>query len=152
MTLSGIQPHIADFVAYCTEPGQKNRIELLVRCDRILAAIHDLPDVADDSDYPDPPEKEYKKTRELVSAAFPDFGFYNLPDTVLEDIGGSKVMVGDAIDDITDIVDEFTEVLWRHEHTSAEDAIWHLRFGYTSHWGRHMRDLQFYLERIESGN
>ena len=152
MTLSGIHAQLADFAVYCTEPGEKNRIDLLVRCDRILAAIHDLPDLADDSDYPEPPEKEYNKTRALVSAAFPDFGFYNLPETVLEDIGDCKVMVGDAIDDIADIVGDFTEVLWRLENTSVDDAIWHLRFGYTSHWGRHMRDLQFYLERVESGD
>lgn len=152
MTLSRIQDQLTDFVAYCTEPGEKNRIDLLVRCDRILVAIHDLPDMAGDSDHPEPPEKDYNRTRSLVSAAFPDFGYYNLPESVLDDIGDSKVMVGDAIDDIADIVDELTEVLWRFAHTSTADAIWHLRFGYGSHWGRHMRDLQFYIERMEAGD
>jgi len=54
-------------------------------------------------------------------------------------------LVGDAIDDITDIAVEMEEIEWRWKNTSEADALWHFRFGASRHWIDHMRQLQFYL-------
>ena len=65
----------------------------------------------------------------------------NLSDS----IENSDIIVGDAIDDICDIVGDLQEVLWCFENTSENDALWHYEINFRSHWGRHLRDLQLYL-------
>ena len=59
------------------------------------------------------------------------------------EIDGNFVL-GDAIDDLCDIANDLSEVLWRWEHLGADDAHWYLRLMYM-HWGWHMRELQSFL-------
>lgn len=143
---------VAAFVRYATDPGEKSPCDFLRICDLVLASYHHSPDLFDARDLPEPPDVEYSEIRDLVLQRFPSYGLYNTPDHTLTHIAESGVIVGDAIDDITDTVKDFQEVLWRYDHTSEADAIWHFRFGYRSHWGRHVRDLQFYLIRLEEGD
>lgn len=150
-TTQPIHDAITRFVRYATEPGEKSPLDFLRICDLLLASYHHSPDVFDERDWPEPPDVEYRDIRSKVEKCFPDYGLYNLPDHVLAHIAESGVIVGDAIDDITDLVKDLQEVLWRYDHTSEIDAMWHFRFGYGSHWGRHLRDLQFYLIRLEDG-
>jgi hypothetical protein len=143
---------ITVFVRYATELGEKAPYEFLPICDLLLAAYHSCPDLCDDLDWPKPPDLEYSEIRSEVQRAFPDYGLYNLPEHALTHIAESGVMVGDALDDITDIVRDFRRILWCYDHTSEADAVWHFRIGYMSHWARHVRDLQFYLIRLEEGD
>jgi hypothetical protein len=78
-----------------------------------------------------------------VGARFPNLGYYASADpaTVLDE----KATVGDAIDDLIDIVRELREVSWRYDALGADDAHWHFRLMFESHWGRHLRDLSLYL-------
>ena len=52
---------------------------------------------------------------------------------------------------LADITRDFEQVLWRFEHTSVDDALWHLDLGYRTHWGYHMRSLQLFLFRRVAG-
>jgi hypothetical protein len=140
---------VSEFVNYCTTPGDRTPAGLLRLCDRILGAIHDLPEEFDDVEYPDAPRDDYLLSRKLIGKVFPNLGFYNLPESVNFQIAESEIEVGDAIDDITDIVADFKDYLWRCEHTSKVEANWQLLLMFRCHWGRHMRDLQFCLERID---
>ena len=62
----------------------------------------------------------------------------------LADAFEPAVTAGDAVDDLTDIAVDLQEVLDR-SGKSTDDAIWHFRFGYQAHWGRHLRWLQLIL-------
>jgi hypothetical protein len=60
----------------------------------------------------------------------------------------TSAMVGNAIDDLTDISGDLREVLWRYETLGADDALWHFHFLFLIHWGQHARELSLYLHAL----
>lgn len=113
--------------------------------DKLAYAQHFGNVIFDDREYPDPPRTDYGAVRQIISRRFPDYGFYNLPESVLEKIGQSEMVIGDAIDDITDIASDLMDVEWRWNNTSEMDALWNFHNSYLIHWNRHLRELQLYL-------
>jgi hypothetical protein len=97
-----------------------------------------------DADFPDPPRADYGAVRARFGAAFPDLGVYNAVTDFSEPTGNAAVTAGDALDDLADIAVDLHEVLDRTK-ASMEDAVWHFRFGFETHWGTHLRWLQLYL-------
>ena len=127
---------------YAPEEREKR---LSIALDRLALASHFADYDFDETDYPDSPRKDYDELREIVSPRFPDCGYYNVAHNVTTDIGVESVSVGDAIDDICDIANDLSEVSWRWENNSIDDALWYFRESYIYHWGHHLRDLQVYL-------
>jgi hypothetical protein len=119
--------------------------------DRIALHRHKVSFNFDPKDYPNPPRKPEGHYRRLVQKRFPHYGYYNSADIVTEAIAESEVVVGDAVADIEEIAHELHQVLWRWENNSQDDAIWYFNFSYSSHWGRHLRDLQLYLWNLKQG-
>lgn len=106
----------------------------------------------DQKEYPEAPKSDYTRLRQLAEKRFPDFGYYNMPESISDQIAESGVVIGDAIDDdVADIARDMQEIAWRWQHTSAEDALWHFQFGYESHWGEHLRCLQLYILAVKRG-
>ena len=100
----------------------------------------------DEKDYPDYPRIDQIRLRERISLNFSDYGYYNcVSDMDINTIEQVSIMVGDAIDDIVDIYNELSKVLWSLENTSEDDAFWHYEYSYQSHWGTHLRNLQLYV-------
>ncbi len=99
-----------------------------------------------EDNHPDPPSIDYAPLRELATRRFPHFGTYNVPEFVTSQLMTSPLLQGDAIDDITDIARDLTDVAWCWDHTSRNDALWHFRIGFETHWGGHLRCLQWYLQ------
>jgi len=96
------------------------------------------------------PEKwPYKERREICTARFPILGMYNLPERITHQIGETNWLVGDAIDDLADIIGDLQEVLWFHEKANSNDALRHFSFGYRSHWGYHAENLLWYLHALQ---
>jgi hypothetical protein len=120
--------------------------------DCLALAQHDVSYTFDERDYPDTPRKDYNALRNVVSAHFPELGYYNTPSSITQQIGEAEIEVGDAIDDITDIAIELYDVLWRFDHTSADDALWYFSNSYSMHWEQHLRELQLCLQRITAGH
>ena len=150
-----IRDAIAKFIALIEESAnaaEKSIQRLRRSLDHLALLQHDVRYMFDERDYPDAPRKEYNAMRQMVSARFPDLGYYNVPSSVTRQIAESGVEVGDAIDDITDIAIELYEVLWRFDHTSTDDALWHFSNGYSTHWEQHLRELQLYLQRSIAGH
>jgi len=119
--------------------------------DGLAHAIHQATYTYDERDFPDAPRTDAKTIRTLVSAHFPSLGYYNLADPTTQQIGRASVIVGDGIDDIVDIYLDLKEALWRWDGTSVDDALWHLTNSFGSHWGLHLRSLQYYLHVLASG-
>lgn len=104
----------------------------------------------DESNYPDPPTQDPQYFQRLATERFPRFGFYNVPEHIIDQISNTQINVGDALDDIADIAKDLCEVTWRWDNTSEADALWHFKFLYESHWGAHLRNLQLYIHTLKN--
>ena len=123
-----------------SEGSEDDALERLAfHLDRIALARHYAPKRFDERTLPDAPRAIDRRDR--VRARFSSLGYYNVAEHTAREIAHAGCIVGDAIDDICDIAGDLEEVLWRWEHNSAEDALWH-RHELHGHWGMHLRDLQ----------
>ncbi len=91
------------------------------------------------------PENDYPAIRKASEERFPNWGYYNTPIDVTEKVAESELVAGDAIDDITDIVNDLKMVMWSYRNENETNALWHLQDSYLGHWRWHMRNLQIYL-------
>jgi Domain of unknown function (DUF5063) len=119
--------------------------------DSLAVVIRDITYDFGERDYPDDPDENYQAIYQVVGRRFPTLGYYNIPVSITQDIGESKMGVGDGIDDIVDILLDLKGVLWRFKNTSLDDALWDLKQSFESHWGWHLRGLQLYLHVLKFG-
>ncbi|RJS21196.1 DUF5063 domain-containing protein [Corallococcus sp. H22C18031201] len=119
--------------------------------DPLALASHFAEAPFDDAESPDAPELDYQVLRASIEPLFPGLGLYNEALNIADSVGESALSLGDALDDLTDITRDLRDVLFYWEHTSEENALWHLRFGFESHWGQHLRSLQLYLHARTTG-
>lgn len=123
--------------------GERPTVEDLAESlDHLAMAYHHAPEgePADDDRYP---EWNFKARYGNLAERFPQLGMYAVADPS-EPINGDT-MCGDAIDDLADIERDLSEVVWRFENIGPDDAHWHFKLLYRSHWGRHLRELALYL-------
>ncbi len=141
-----IESEINEFIGFILEKDRTDDIDdLIVRLDRLALSLSKVEYEFDEKDYPESPKIEYNEVRKKVENRFPSLGYYNTVFEVLE-IGESvSPIIGDAIDDLSDITQGLMKVSWCFQNTSENDALWHLENSYSTHWGRHLRGLQLYL-------
>jgi hypothetical protein len=131
-----------------TNKEREERLRLVL--DELALAYGLSEDLSTDQEVPDPTTGDYQALRARFAAAFPDLGLYSAVFDPLTPEPQPDVTAGDALDDLTDIALDQHEVLARAA-VNVDDALWHFRFGYQTHWGRHMRWLQLVLhERASS--
>lgn len=116
--------------------------------DGLVECVHGIRFEFDSTEYPEPPRKDPKATYQRVAQRYPSFGLYNMPRAVSDKISTTELTVGDAVSDVAEICDDLQEILWRFQHTSEADALFHFQLGYRSHWGRHLRELQLYVHDL----
>ena len=95
------------------------------------------------------PNFDYKDTRKIVESNFPNLGWYN---TVLESndlYKENNLGIGDAIDDLTDIIIDMLKVKWYFENTNVKEALWYFELFMRSHSEQHLVDLLKYLKDRE---
>jgi len=124
---------------------EENEERLSLVLDQLAFGYHYITYNFDNKEYPEAPEQDSKTLRQLIVTRFPNYGYYNSPDEFTSNIAETKVVVGDAIDDILDITIELKDVMWCWQNTSIDDALWHFKNGFDTHWGLHLRELQLYL-------
>jgi hypothetical protein len=102
----------------------------------------------DETDYPDFDNEKYQNIRQNVESNFKDFGFYKM---VLEinDMVNDEIGIGDAVDDLSDIIKDLLEVKWRIENNSLNDGLWFFNFIFNSHTEKHIIDLLNYIKHTE---
>jgi hypothetical protein len=128
-----------------------NEKEFIKSLDNLALSTNYLNDIVfDETEYPDEPKLIYNEIREIINKKFPNHGYYNIPSKITEEIADAEIIVGDAIDDICDLYIDMKRIKWRFENTSQMDALWNFQFGYNSHWGWHLRDLQWYVFNLIS--
>jgi hypothetical protein len=115
--------------------------------DALMAAGRHAPAGHLDADAAEPERWGYEHARAIVTQRFPALGSYNIPRDVVRSIGETMILVGDAVDDLADIVGDLSEVSWCFERARAEDALFYLKL-YEFHWGAHASNLRWYLDAL----
>ena len=139
---------IGHFVQSITDGEPPTMEALACSLDALALAYHYLPK-GEPAGEADPPKVDYPALCRSLKARFPDLGCYSSADHC-EDLE-SEPLVGDAIDDLADIVRDLNQILWRFDRFGADDAHWYLRFMFRAHWGRHLRHLSLYLHAKQFG-
>ena len=157
-SLEDPRPIIRRFLALFDETERsvdEREEQLTLLLDELAVLVGKVPSHLVFDDFPDAPEPEedfqalYSYSN--VGKQFPNFGYYNTVSDTTKNIAETQVVVGDAIDDISDIARELREVLWIWETAGADAALWKFREMYRVHWGEHLRELQRYLFAYSRG-
>lgn len=127
----------------------ENEIRIINYLDQLAWLIHDA-NPSEDYDGDEIPESDYQSIRKLVEARFPNWGYYNCAKDVTKNIGETSITVGDAIDDISDIVSDLKAVLWCLDNENENNALWQLKDSYEGHWREHMLNLKHYSHCLEN--
>lgn len=100
----------------------------------------------DEKDYDDFERPQPKSIQEAIKSNFPKFGFYKIVLDIndINNLNGNSL--GDAVDDLVDIIIELQEVKWRMENNSVEDGLWYFNFSFKNHIQQHISDLLNYLK------
>ena len=130
------------FLSVVSEGSAPNELTLILALDRLVMSYHAAPDCDAAEEDSEPPEFDWTALYQRMATRFPDYGMYIVADP----LGGidESPMVGDAIDDLADIIRDMREVVWRSENLGDDDAHWYLRLMFF-HWGKHARELSLYL-------
>lgn len=102
----------------------------------------------DEKDYPDPPDFNFEKISNTIRSNFPKLGFYQMILDPFEMIKPDTGL-GDANDDLSDIIKDLMEVQWRFKNTSEQDALWYFEFIMRNHSERHIVNLLKTLKDLE---
>ena len=128
------------FITLATEGEAPSIEDLSEALDRLILAYHLTPRGDVSGDDREPPDTDHGY--QLIGERFPAFGYYASVDPSETE---AEAALGDAIDDIADIVRDLRDVLWYLENSGVDEAHWQFRFLFEIHWGRHARDLALYL-------
>jgi hypothetical protein len=138
-----------EFLALVLDVDHVSDEALAAGLDRLACAYQAAPEGALAEDDQEPPDRDYDVAYQTIGRRFPDYGYYSVVDPV--PVPPDEAMIGDAIDDLADIVGELKEVCWRFETFGPDDAHWWFRHNYRTHWGRHLRDLALYVHARQFG-
>ena len=117
--------------------------ELAVAMSRLSALEPSMGD--EDQDQDQDQDQDETHWREKARRAFPRLGFYYSAQPCEPDMGRPEVVLGDALDDLADIATELNRAKSHLLVGNKTLAISTLLFSYQTHWGSHLRSLQFFL-------
>jgi len=61
-----------------------------------------------------------------------------------------EIGIGDALDDLTDIIKDLLVVKWKMDNTSEMDALWEFEFSMRTHSEQHLIDLLKFIKEKET--
>jgi hypothetical protein len=143
-------PTINEIVKYGLQPNLTvtDKEKLLERhLVKIYDLYFDLEYKFDETDFPDFDKSQLPDIRQNVESNFKDYGFYK---TILDitDIDNLKDnAIGDAIDDLSDIITDLLEIKWRIENNSLADGLWFFELTFYSHTQQHIIDLLNFMKQ-----
>lgn len=133
----GIQPGL-------TIPGRDKLLEKnLIKIYNLYFDIHYE---YDDKEYPDFDKTQFPDINYNIKSNFKEFGFYK---TILDfkNIDNAEIGLGDAIDDLSDIILDLLEIKWRIENNSLNDGLWFFEIIFPFHTQQHILNLINYMKQ-----
>ena len=143
-------PTINEIVKYGLHPNLTvtDKEKLLERdIVKIYGLYFDIEYKFDEADFADFDKSQLPDIRQNVESNFQDYGYYK---TILDinDIDNLKDnAIGDAIDDLSDIITDLLEIKWRIENNSLADGLWFFELTFYSHTQQHILDLLNYIKQ-----
>lgn len=128
-------------------PAEDRQRDLLIVLNKLELQCLALPDLTPDGDDKGASPNTYDVRRAAVSMAFPELGFYHTatPSSVDQP---AEMVVGDAVNDLADILRDIDDVCWVENAEGRINAVWQAKFNYEHHFGSHLADLRSYLYRL----
>jgi hypothetical protein len=140
---------IQEIIKYGLEPNV-NQPDKETSLERNLVKLYHLyfetDDTFDKNDYPDFDKTQFPDIVAHVKSNFTDFGFYKTVLDLHDFQNQNESTLGDAIDDLTDIIYDLLEIKWRIENNSLSDGLWFFKFIFYIHTQQHVLDLLNYLK------
>jgi len=93
---------------------------------------------------------DYAEVYAYVKVNFPEFGWYRSSAISLKTDQNPELLVEDAVDDLTDLIIDLSEVAWRLENTSLNDGLWYFNTLMKIHSEAHLLNLLSYLKVLEA--
>lgn len=87
---------------------------------------------------------------ENVRSNFEDFGFYHIVLNSGKMYEEPENGIGDAIDDLSDIIIDLLEVKWRKETNSENDGWWFFESSFYGHSQQHLLNILMYIKNKNS--
>jgi len=143
-------PTINEIVKYGLEPNlttTDKEKELKKNLVKIYSLYFDIEFKFDETDYPDLDKTEYADIRQNVTSNFKDFGFYKTASDIDDIDNLNDNTIGDALDDLTDIIRDLLGIKWRIENNSLADGLWYFELTFYSHTQQHILDLLNYMKQ-----
>ena len=143
-------PTINEIVKFGLEPKltEVNKQESLEKnLVKIYSMYFDVDYKFDEKDYEEFDSQKFPNIRQNVESNFENFGFYKTILDINNFENHQEDAIGDAVDDLTDIIQDFLEVKWRIENNSLEDGLWFFKFIFRSHTQQHILDLLNYIKQ-----
>ena len=143
-------PTIDDIVKYGLNPNltETDNDKLL---ERNLIKIYDLyfkiEYKFDERDFPDCEKTTYSKIRQNVTSNFKDFGLYKTMLDISDIDNSSENEIGDALDDLTDIIIDLLEIKGRTENNSLADGLWFFELTFYSHTQQPILNLLNFMKQ-----
>ena len=139
-----------------TEFGINPKVELTDKTDvlkKLLVGIYseflNVEFEFDESDYDEEPDFDYDEIRQNVKSNFPDFDWYSMVMDLNRLEPNVEIGIGDALDDLTDIIKDLLAVKWKMDNTSEMDALWEFELSMRTHSEQHLIDLIKYIKEKE---
>jgi hypothetical protein len=143
-------PAINEIVKYGLEPNltATAKEKLLERnLVKIYNVYFDIEFKFDETQYPDFEKIKLTEIRQNVKSNFPDFGFYKTTLDIYDIDNLHDNAIGDAIDDLSDIIFDLLEIKWRIENNSLADGLWFFELTFHAHTQQHILDLLNYMKQ-----
>jgi hypothetical protein len=139
-----------------TEFGINPKVELTDKTDvlkKLLVGIYseflNVEFEFDETDFEEEPDFNYNEIKENVKSNFPDFDWYSMVLDLNKMEPNIEIGIGDALDDLTDIIKDMLVVKWKMDNTSEMDSLWEFEFSMRTHSEQHLIDLLKYLTEKE---
>jgi hypothetical protein len=146
-------PIINDIVQFGLHPNiavlEKERL-LEKSLVKIYNLYFDIKYKFDEEDYDDFDKQKLPSIRKNIESNFPELGFYKMIMDIHDLDNKVNNGIGDAVDDLTDIILDLLEVKWRIENNSLEDGLWYFELIFYSHTQQHIIDLLNYMKQKNS--
>lgn len=149
-TMTELIPTINEIVKYGLQQNLTitNKEKLLEKnLVKIYNLYFDIQFDFDENDYPDFDKANLPNIRQNIESNFKDFGFYKITLNINDISNLQDSAIGDAIDDLNDIIIDLLEIKWRIENNSLADGLWFFELTFYSHTQQHILDLLNYMKQ-----
>ena len=143
-------PTINEIIKYGFEPiittTDKERF-LEQNLVKIYSLYFDIKYKFDETVYKDFDKSQLPNIRQNVSSHFQNFSFYKTIRDINDIDNIQYNVVSDAVDDLSDIILDLSEIKWRIENNSLADGLWYFQLIFAGHTQQHILDLLNFMKQ-----